>query len=78
MNWMVVQGLREQGETDAANELQARTLDLIDHTAFYEYFSPLTGRGFGADEFSWTAALVLDLLFSADLPTTDPDSTGDC
>jgi hypothetical protein len=27
-----------------------------------EYFDPLTGEGLGADEFSWTAAALLDIL----------------
>ena len=29
-----------------------------------EYFDPLTGEGLGADEFSWTAAVLLDILRS--------------
>jgi hypothetical protein len=62
MNWAVVQGLVGYGETTAAAELRQRTLDLVELTGFSEYFSPLTGGGYGADEFSWTAALVLDLL----------------
>ncbi len=64
MNWAVIQGLGACGETDAADELTRRTLDLIEHAGFAEYFSALDGDGFGADEFSWTAALTLDLLSS--------------
>jgi Glycosyl hydrolase family 63 C-terminal domain len=62
MNWMIVQGLLELAESTIADELRRGTLDLVEHTGFYEYFSPVTGRGFGAEEFSWTAALVVDLL----------------
>jgi hypothetical protein len=62
MNWVIVQGLRECGETTLADELRKRTLDLVEQTGFFEYFSPISGRGFGAEEFSWTAALVIDLL----------------
>jgi hypothetical protein len=29
---------------------------------FYEYFHPTTGNGHSSDFFSWTAALVLDIL----------------
>jgi hypothetical protein len=29
----------------------------------FEYYDPDTGRGHGAESFSWTAALVLDLLY---------------
>ena len=62
MNWAIIQGLRECGATDVADELRSRTLELTDQHGFAEYFSPLTGEGFGAEAFSWTAALVLDLL----------------
>ena len=61
-NWMVIQGLHEYAETGVGDELRARTIGLVDRAGFSEYFSPLTGRGFGADDFSWTAALTLDLL----------------
>ncbi len=62
MNWAVIQGLAVSGETKVADDLRRRTLELIDRIGFAEYFSPLTGSGFGAHEFSWTAALTLDLL----------------
>jgi len=61
-NWLVVQGLRSAGAGDVADELRDRTLDMVQAAGMYEYFSPLTGKGIGAADFSWTAALVLDLL----------------
>ncbi len=64
-NWAVVQGLEEYGETDLADDLRARTLDLVDRSGFSEYFSPLTGEGYGAGEFSWTAALTIALISSS-------------
>ena len=39
-----------------------QTLQLVKKTGYWEYFHPLTGKGLGADRFTWTAALVLDLL----------------
>ncbi len=60
-NWAIVQGLAECGEVDLADDLRARTLDLVARAGCSEYFSPLTGEGYGADEFSWTAALAVDL-----------------
>ena len=62
MNWAIIQGLRECGAADVADELRKRTLELTDRSGFAEYFSSITGEGLGADDFSWTAALVLDLL----------------
>jgi hypothetical protein len=63
-NWAIVQGLRECSEPEIADELRGRTIDLVDRSGFAEYFSPLTGHGFGADAFSWTAALIIDQIES--------------
>ena len=64
-NWAVIEGLRVSGEPALADELRQRTLTLVEGEGFSEYFSALNGVGFGADDFSWTAALTLDLLESA-------------
>jgi hypothetical protein len=34
----------------------------VDRSGCFEYFHTFTGEGVGAAEFSWTAALALDLL----------------
>jgi glycogen debranching enzyme len=62
MNWAIIQGLRAHGATELAAELRDRTLDLVARAGTSEYFSPLDGEGLGAEDFSWTAALTLDLL----------------
>jgi hypothetical protein len=62
MNWAIIEGLRACGEDAIAEELRARTLRLVEHSGFAEYFSALTGEGYGAPEFSWTAALTRDLV----------------
>jgi hypothetical protein len=64
-NWVIVEGLRTIGEADLAEELRRRTVALVEGEGFSEYFSALNGVGFGADHFSWTAALILDLLESS-------------
>ncbi len=61
-NWLIVEGLRALGEEETAAELRERTLELVDRSGFAEYFSALDGEGYGAPDFSWTAALTLDLL----------------
>jgi glycogen debranching enzyme len=60
-NWIIVEGLRAHGELELAELLRQRTLALVDAAGCFEYFSPLTGVGHGAADFSWTAALTLDL-----------------
>jgi hypothetical protein len=62
MSWSIAEGLREYEHFELAEELRLRILELVEHAGFSEYFSPLTGEGYGADDFSWTAALVVDLL----------------
>jgi neutral trehalase len=70
-NWIAIQGLRRSGATAAADDLARRTIELVGARGCFEYFSPLVGTGFGAGSFSWTAALVLELLDSAALPRSE-------
>lgn len=60
-NWAIVEALHRRGHDDLADALRARTLRLVDESGFAEYFSPLDGSPHGAPEFSWTAALAIDL-----------------
>jgi mannosylglycerate hydrolase len=62
VNWILVECLREYDHLELARELRQQTLALVDQGGFSEYFSPLTGEGYGAEDFSWTAALAIDLL----------------
>jgi hypothetical protein len=66
--WLIVEALREYRHAEVAEELRQRILDLVAQAGFSEYFSPLTGVGYGADDFSWTAALVVELIASTDEP----------
>lgn len=64
MNWLVIQGLRRYDFHDHADALTESTLEMIVHNGIAEYYDPLTGEPLGADNFSWTAALAIDLLKS--------------
>ena len=61
-NWMIIRGLERYGKHDLASCLARDTLALVSKHGFWEYFDPESGKGLGTDNFSWTAALVLDLL----------------
>jgi glycogen debranching enzyme len=61
-NWMIIDGLERYGFRDHAAALREVTLDLVRNAGFNEYFNPLDGRAEGAENFSWTAALTIDLL----------------
>jgi len=63
-NWLVLQGLRGIGADDLAAAIRRQTIQLVNHHGFREYFDPFTGEGYGTDSFSWTAALVIDMLHS--------------
>jgi hypothetical protein len=61
-NWLIIDGLRRYGYKDLANKIAASTVEMVNKAGFYEYFSPLSGEPAGIENFSWTAALTLDLL----------------
>ncbi len=59
INFLIGEGLRESGHDDLAERMVRDTRRLIETSGFYEYFCPLTGRGCGGANFSWTAAIWL-------------------
>jgi hypothetical protein len=61
-NWLIIDGLERYGFTDVAADLRQRTIALVSSVGPYEYFSPIDGKGLGAHDFSWTAALTIDLI----------------
>ena len=65
-NWIIIDGLVTHGEIELAASLREKTLTLVDAAGCSEYFSPTTGEGHGAHDFSWTAALTLELLERTD------------
>ena len=68
-NWLVVEGCARAAETELADELRARTLALVDRRRLRRVLLAAHRRaGTARDEFSWTAALTIDLLQSSDSP----------
>jgi glycogen debranching enzyme len=55
-------GLEAYGCQDHAQRLRKTIIELCKNEGFHEYFDPLTGRGLGSILFSWSAALLLDVL----------------
>lgn len=60
-NWFIARGLRLHGKNDIADLLTEKTVEMIRHGGFWEYYNPLTGQGLGAEELSWST-LVIDML----------------
>jgi hypothetical protein len=59
INYLVGRGLLEAGHTRWGEKVRSDTGELIKQAGMYEYFCPLTGKGVGGDDFSWTAAVWL-------------------
>ncbi len=63
-NWLIIEGLKRYGFDDHAEVLREMTLELTRMHGCHEYFDPTDGSPLGATDFSWTAALTIDLLQS--------------
>jgi hypothetical protein len=63
-NWLIINGLRRYGFETEAKNLERRTLELVAKSGMNEYFNPMSGQAAGPANFSWTAALTIDLLKS--------------
>jgi glycogen debranching enzyme len=61
-DWLVWRGLRQHGEHELAAEVEGSMVGLVERSGFREYYDPFTAQGYGSDDFSWTAALLLDVL----------------
>lgn len=63
LNWMLCLGLSDYGYDEYASRIMETIIKLPAMNGFYEYFDPDTGKGYGSNHFSWTAALFLDALY---------------
>ena len=61
-NWLVWLGAGVHGLSVIADLMYGSTLRLVRQSGFREFFDPFDGTGRGSHDFSWSAALVLDLL----------------
>ena len=62
INWMLHRGLKQYSFDEDAGLLKKALFSLVAEHGFYEYYNPQSGDGLGANNFSWTAALLIDLL----------------
>ncbi len=59
ITWLTAHGLDLHGEELAAGRLRREMMHAIEGGGMREYFVPSSGRGLGARDFAWTAALCL-------------------
>ncbi|MDK1474320.1 hypothetical protein QNO07_12960 [Streptomyces sp. 549] len=62
VNWLLERGFRQYGRNADADVLRRALPAAASATGFAEYIDPDTGQARGSGDFSWTAALTLDLL----------------
>lgn len=70
INYIFIEALRKVGETDLADELMGKTLNMImGHMGMFEYYHAETGGPpvTAAPGFGWTAAVFIDLAIQASL-----------
>ncbi|MDB4292904.1 trehalase family glycosidase [Maribacter sp.] len=68
MNWMLYYGLKNYGFMEEAERMKNDSVALLERDGFFEYFDcrkdtgEATRKGYGGSDFSWSAALLIDLL----------------
>jgi hypothetical protein len=70
VTWLAAWALEQRGESRAAVTLRRQMLGAVEHGGLREYFAPDSGRGLGARDFAWTAALTLRELGSEAAPAS--------
>ncbi len=63
INWMLYKGLKRYGFREKSVQLAKNILELPMRFDFYEYYDSFNGIGYGTKDFSWTAALFIDIAY---------------
>ena len=63
-NYMIADGLRQANEFAAADAVATSSIELATRGGFAEYYDPTDGTPCGGGRFTWTAAMILELLSS--------------
>ncbi len=62
-NWLIYKGLKNKDKF-YSDKIKKKTIELLEKKGFFEYFSCKNGKPMGAKNFSWSAALYLDLVLN--------------
>jgi glycogen debranching enzyme len=68
INWLIWLGASTHGLSVIADLMYGSALRLVRQSGFREFFDPFDGTGRGGHDFSWSAALILDLLAARRAP----------
>jgi hypothetical protein len=78
ITWLSALGLELHGEELAAQTLRGQMMVAIEGGGMREYFVPDSGRGLGARDFAWTAALCLHELGRGQATAASPAGSARC
>lgn len=66
INWLLYKGFDSYGFKGIARTIKNDSIRLVEENGFFEYFNPISDtnevNGYGGQNFSWTAAIILDML----------------
>ena len=62
-NWFIYKGLKNKDKF-FSDKIKKNTIKILEKKGFFEYFSCKSGKPMGAKNFSWSAALYLDLMLN--------------
>ncbi|MEM6889264.1 MAG: trehalase family glycosidase [Pseudomonadota bacterium] len=62
VNYMIAEGLKNAGEQEISDRIMSDCVKLIEKSGFAEYYDPNTAEPCGGGQFTWTAAMVIEIL----------------
>ncbi|MEM6823848.1 MAG: hypothetical protein AAGB18_06160 [Pseudomonadota bacterium] len=62
VNYMIADGLKAAGQDAIVAQIMADSVRLIELSGFAEYYDPLSAEPCGGGQFTWTAAMVIEIL----------------
>jgi len=62
VNYLIADGLLAGGQEEMARRIQRASLALIEQGGFAEYYDPISGEPCGGSSFTWTAAMVMEIV----------------
>jgi len=57
-NWFLYHALKKRGALAHAHRLRRSLAELVSKSGFREYYDPLSGEGYGAEDFTWSTLLI--------------------
>ena len=66
VNYMIADGLKNAGQLPAALRIMRDSVGLIEKSGFAEYYDPYSAEPCGGGQFTWTAAMVIEILKTQD------------